>query len=253
MKFHVQRGSALLLIQVGEPRTGTTFQFNSLCLMAMMKYPERKIFCGYEQGPNLTKRFRSLVSLGFATVVIKTHDIQSVLASSSVAVGIFRTKPMEEKLKLREKWRERKFQTWEADGNFAFIQDESELRRCGVGVVWNLQPVFDLPNAQMLEIQEHLRKWDVLRICCGKQMSNSWRQELIHPPSGISPHQCAMYNISMVEMALRETKVFKILEHHGLEQMASPSVADALLTGHYCAQYERLVREKHVDLNVGFD
>lgn len=58
----------------------------------------------------------------------------------------------------------------------------------------------------MSDVFEFLRFWDVLRLCCGSQMSEDWRNEL-NPAEGYTPHHdvhgssfpaCRMYDIDQV-------------------------------------------------------
>mmetsp|Transcript_15379 Transcript_15379/g.42564 ORF Transcript_15379/g.42564 Transcript_15379/m.42564 type:complete len:172 (+) Transcript_15379:768-1283(+) len=116
-------------------------------------------------------------------------------------------------------------------------------------------PLFRLSRESQDELVEYMRYWDILRRCCGKQMSGKWRNEqfpeakqahdynrteYLHSPRY---HGCAMYDIDRVEDLFLQTPLYqKLVSHPQLEIVARPSQADPPLTGTYCSRYNEAVR-----------
>ena len=59
--------------------------------------------------------------------------------------------------------------------DFYYIADTNLVKKRGETVIFEYQNMFSLSDEQMELLLEYFHYWDILRQCCGSQMSNSWR------------------------------------------------------------------------------
>ncbi|XP_045202150.2 uncharacterized protein LOC123555619 [Mercenaria mercenaria] len=235
-----------LIIQYGVGRTATTLQFQILCLMMAFLHEDEinDVGCYYNRR-NLVKKYN----------VIKCHDIswyltvkwsKWVFMTSNHALLSRRLNYMRGKIK-------------DKNTTIPFIADIDLVSRRGHYIVHEYQRFFGISDEKMQHIVEYLRYWDVLRVCCGMQMSADWRNHLA-PKAKYKQHHsyhsptypaCEMYNISQVEHLLVNTYVFKKLSHIGSlrDVIGKTSTVDGILNGSYCERCNTNISKMHLKFN----
>ena len=112
-----------------------------------------------------------------------------------------------------------------------------------------LADIFGLGDDRRDALLAYVRYWDVLRQCCGAQMSEDWYRVLMkekyarwkpnyrphHAIDAPSYPACETYNVTAVEAALVATRVFAAYGPRS-RALRSLSVADGDLDGTYCAR-----------------
>jgi hypothetical protein len=160
--------------------------------------------------------------------------------------------------KLVYEWSKRK--TIEGHIRIPFIAEIDVVSKRGYFIVYEYQDIFGLSDKQMEYLVEYLRYWEILRVCCGVQMSSDWRNQL-SPVSNYSQHHdphspaypaCEMYNISQVENLMLKTYVFQkfsqiISLHHVI---GKPSTADGELNGTYCERCQANITMNNIQFNI---
>eukprot|EP00308_Calcidiscus_leptoporus_P027322 CAMPEP_0119362358 /NCGR_PEP_ID=MMETSP1334-20130426/9441_1 /TAXON_ID=127549 /ORGANISM="Calcidiscus leptoporus, Strain RCC1130" /LENGTH=233 /DNA_ID=CAMNT_0007377557 /DNA_START=569 /DNA_END=1270 /DNA_ORIENTATION=- len=124
--------------------------------------------------------------------------------------------------------------------------------------------IFKLRPREHDLLVEYIRYWDVLRLCCGLQMSADWREELFRkydvatfqepPPPPRHPREspaypaCETYDLSAVEVALMRTEVYR---RFGADEkrIRALTEADGDFNGTYC----RTVNERIGRHRLGFN
>merc|ERR1711990_43432 len=80
----------------------------------------------------------------------------------------------------------------------------------------------DLSDHDVSAMLEYFRYWEVLRQCCGVQMSQDWRNTLDplegytdhHGPHDLGNPHCMLYNITEVEATFRETVLYRQMQKY---------------------------------------
>ena len=67
--------------------------------------------------------------------------------------------------------------------NVTYEASLETLNRLGVHIIYEYQQFFNIPTKLMDLVYEYMRYWDILRVCCGPQMSEDWRQALLNNSS----------------------------------------------------------------------
>ena len=146
-----------------------------------------------------------------------------------------------------------------------YVANVTNLERLGHFMAWEYQNIFQLTNFEMEEVVNFLRYWDILRICCGCQMSADWRDVLLsgsdfkayakrihhHNISSASYPACEMYDIDMVAMRFLDTNLAKKIRRYPELAlfMMRPSEVDGPLTDTYCSQYNKDVQHYQLGFN----
>ena len=111
---------------------------------------------------------------------------------------------------------------------------------------------FGLSTSHLYALLDFIRYWDVLRQCCGAQMSDDWRAALegrnvTDPePAVDSPgySACTMYDLDAVESLLMGTEVYRRFGAHA-KRIRSLSTWDGDFTGKYCSnENEKIARHE---------
>lgn len=250
------------MVQVGKPRTATTVQSKIMCISLFFKLLERddneglarNLTCAYSKKP---KRF----SL-HRPIVLKTHGAHEqealdkvILEPKKQHIWVFSTaKTKEEAKSKRGKLQSRGY-------NVKYVQDLETLGVLGHQIVQKYSSIFHLNDVQTSALIEYMRYWDILRVCCGAQMSAKWRNELlpegkkqsdlknddVHSPTY---HACIIYDMDAVEKLFRSTTVYNLLEHYpNMKRANHLSEKDGELFGSYCSKYNNMVRERGIGFN----
>ena len=141
------------------------------------------------------------------------------------------------------------------DTNLKYTQHLEDVLTVGYKIAKDYQAIFGLNDSQMELLLMFLEQWDVIRQCCGTQMSKHWRAQLISNTYDTSKSMCSTYNITDVEKKLMATPVYKLLANtktsNGfLKLILRPSIHDkGDLTGTYCQTYNDAVKKYHLEFN----
>lgn len=130
--------------------------------------------------------------------------------------------------------------------------------------------LFELSERQLYALLHYIRYWDILRQCCGTQMSEVWRTALLKNDSRASPRgsphwpgpvkfprtsdspahpSCEMYELDAVEAALMQTDVYR--RFGGREKrIRSVSDLDGDFSGTYCSASNRAIAALHLEFNA---
>jgi len=185
------------LLQLGEPRTASTFQWYMLCTIQRA--------CALLNAPNLSVNFHCdgpepRNSQGLLLTVGKTHDPGAITGQRSRRERIFETcKDYCDHLRNLP--------------NVVVRQRYELFERHGLaGVLFSLfKPIFTLPEPVVREVHTHMKYWAILRQCCGSQQSEDHRLELHgisqekqqgrlhHAQGSFADPDCEMYQLEVVE------------------------------------------------------
>lgn len=197
-----------VIVQFGIPRTATTLQYRILCVMMAVVHEDEKesVRCNF----NGTKSHKY--------TVIKTHELlESRVRSLPNGTWIFMTYSD----KLAAKAKDRLLLTIDMvrqnNITIPFIAETKLVSERGYFIAYEYQAIFGISDALMKHIIDYLQYWEILRRCCGKQMSSDWLNHL-SPMENYRPHHdihsatypaCEMYIISNVEKHFMNTYIYK--------------------------------------------
>ncbi|XP_053372676.1 uncharacterized protein LOC123559806 [Mercenaria mercenaria] len=239
-----------IIIQYGVGGTATTLQFQILCVfMAILHESEiNSLGCFFGK-----KTF-------YKYTVIKTHEIKyNELRLLPLDTWIFMTSSsnLSAEKQLKFDYNKRKVQMMKM--HCPYIADIETVSKRGHFIVHEYRSIFGVSEEQIQQAVEYLRFWDILRLCCGKQMSADWRNYL-SPTKNYKPHHslhsstypaCEMYNISKVEQLLMNTYVFQRFAHIPSlrDVIGKPSNVDGNIDGQYCERCNRNISKNHLRFN----
>jgi hypothetical protein len=179
--------------------------------------------------------------------IFKTHsDLGHYLSENAVVFTA--AKDREEAEEMRE--------TLEMDGHaVAFVQDMETLKEDGLSSLVDVYVAgYGLPEKYRLSLNDYFSKWEILRQCCGKQMSMKWRNEMMPEEYKIesiaSNHPiCPSIDIDGVERAFMNTELYSLIEDHpSVRVLNKASLKDDSLNGTYCSSYNHLVRTQGMSI-----
>jgi len=114
-----------------------------------------------------------------------------------------------------------------------FVSDLSFVAKYGYHSVLQYKDVLGMTDDEIGVVVEAIRYWDILRLCCGMQMSEDWRNRL-YPEIGYHDHRtehdlgyhgCEIYNISQVEEDFRSTILFtSVAQYEHLRPMHATGI-----------------------------
>ncbi|XP_045194317.2 uncharacterized protein LOC123549938 [Mercenaria mercenaria] len=227
------------IIQYGPPRTATTLQFQVLCLMMALQHEDEitSVACNR----NLSYKYN----------VIKTHTIGKYLMRIPSNSWIFMTSGAHKRNILHGIRNIKDKQI-----RIVYVADIDLVSKRGHFIAYEYQRFFGVSNDKMKIIVEYLRYWDILRLCCGKQMSADWRNHLSpepnyewhHDPHSPTYPACEMYNISQVEQLFINTYAFQKFAHIDslVHVIGRPSNVDDKLNGQYCVRCNIDISQKRM-------
>jgi len=199
------------IIQVGDPRTATTLQFQTLCALSFLKFKNKSLDCNFNKWISTRD-----------VLVTKTHNWTTARKYINKTNTIFFATT-------------KKGSFNHSEFDFEYIVNTKLLKKRGEYLLYEYARIFQLNDAEAEMAFQFLKYWDILRICCGTQMSISWRLQLKKDSGEV--HLCDLYNISKVEFAFMKTQLYHEMKENKLEQMLKPSTADGELNGEYCEMY----------------
>jgi hypothetical protein len=108
---------------------------------------------------------------------------------------------------------------------------------------------YDLPKEDEEKMVEYFSKWEILRQCCGEQMSKYWKNDLtpdVYKKVTLKDHPhpfCADHDIDEVEKGFMETKLYSKLDAYpNMRPFNKPSLRDGELNGTYCSSYNQRIK-----------
>ena len=177
--------------------------------------------------------------------VIKSHGpseaaIQNISAgrSNATRLWVFTTKAGKEDQKVKQR-------VARMNKNVTYEASLETLKRLGMHIIYEYQQFFNIPTKLMDLVYEFMRYWDILRVCCGPQMSEDWRQALLNNTS-YRPHHshespaypaCEMYDLDKVEELYLNSVLMK--------RFSLPTKFD----GTYCSRCSANIQKHHLKFN----
>ena len=177
----------------GEGRSGSTFQFVLLCVIAHLR--SESVSCAGEPA---------------RLQVVKGHPANSVLQLGASSM-LFTT------TRRDDIWQQLNF-TIEG-GRVSYAQRYTEFIRCPLCEVDEYREIFNLTDIEILQLTQYMRYWSILRQCCGSQMSK-WLRGKLFGCSGMDSydiqgkldyHMCDAINLTSVEESFEQASLYKIV------------------------------------------
>lgn len=233
------------VVQWGAPRTATALQFQILCAIAFLVRHDSStaVRCQYRGSggsvpPPAANRYD----------VFKFHERPAMPTESTrerlwvIATG------------LDADWNTTVDQRDAIESHLGWpvhlTQQPAELRRRGwEHFATKYADAFRLTMPQREALVEYTRHWEVLRRCCGTQMSSSWRAALQGAAADGRAHACAAHDLDAVEAALMTTEVYRRFGARD-KHLRSLSLRDGDLNGSYCRWANEQVGRRSLAFNA---
>ncbi len=174
------------------------------------------------------------------TKIFKTHiDLEKFLKYDAIIFTTTKTKRQAATIKS----------SLEKEGHdVAYVQDMETLKRGGIPrIAQDFAFGYDLPKEDEEKLVEYFSQWELLRQCCGEQMSKNWRNDLlpeVYKKDKMAHHRfCADHDIDEIEKAFMETELYSWLDAYpNMRPFNKPSLRDGDLNGTYCSSYNERVK-----------
>jgi hypothetical protein len=193
------------VIQVGPPRSATTFQFTVLCASVHLKFPNASISCTFME------------PTGADIEVIKAHVLTDRLVSSDRATIFFATSTNSSHSAVSSLIQPRLTQPYDV------------LVKIGLGVLQWYAALFDLDEDHAMRLHEYMRYWQIFRRCCGSQASVDWRMHLhgsvvepTHKSTAYDAMDCLIYDLDRLEARMLDTSMCRDERFHKMGTRLSP-------------------------------
>lgn len=147
-----------------------------------------------------------------------------------------------------------------------YVANMREVERLGYLVAWDYQHIFKLRDSEMEQVAAFLRFWDIIRLCCGMQMSEIWREQMLQAAYkrprnyDASRHSnntkeyfpaCNIYDIDEVVSVFLNSSLAKQIRPHDVSKyLLRASGSDGELTQHYCSDYNKDVVRYNLTFNA---
>lgn len=241
------------IVTHGEPRTASTLLFNMVGVSNFLhlKRHEPQFMSHIEpqyirEDPRFMKRsgedryeqyFR--VSPTNTTMIFKTHiDLNKFLRYDAIIFTTAKTKTQATEIKSSLE---------EQGHDVAYVQDMETLKRGGIPrIAHDFAFGYDLPREDEEKLAEYFSQWEILRQCCGEQMSKNWRNDLlpeVYKKDEKTHPFCANHDIDEIEKTFMETELYSWLDAYpNMRPFNKPSLRDGDLTGTYCSAYNGRIK-----------
>lgn len=249
------------IVTQGTPRTATTLLFNMVAVsyfLHLLEYNPDDIsnvqlkYYQRHDAIDLMRRSSSAATNKQVHYILKTHsDLAYYLCSDKAVVFTAAQDPLEA-TSMRARL--------EKEGHIvAFVQDMETVVNNNNGLSSLIDVYiagYNLPEKHRHLLHEYFVQWEILRQCCGKQMSKKWRNDMMpiqyklhkkyddNSSSSSTPHyKCATVDIDVVEQSFMNTELYTMIDKHpSVVELNKPSLKDDALNGTYCSSYNHLVR-----------
>lgn len=273
------------VVQYGIPRTASTYQWETLCVMMLLAWEGDDPICYFEP------RFYGVFDkkrLGGKHHVVKTHSLGDKAQLDKTA-SVIRQHSTEAPVWVFVTSDGRNHEALQAADSLSrsvntvrvpLEMDVHVAQRRGIGAIYEYQDFFNASEREMELVYDFIHYWDILRLCCGPQMAEDWRHELIQqgiaakaeasntsvPRDHYKPHHgrhtpgfsaCEAYDIDKVEALVMDTAVWKrfhkVRVHNQLALGVSTSTRHptAMLDGTYCSRCNAAIRKHGLQFNQG--
>ena len=241
------------IICLGKPRTATTLQFNMASIsyfLYLLRYDEKRITdikIGYVQQKRIAK-MKSFLRRN-TTSLIKSHmsidsmkeSINEKLLNQTVifTTAANKKEAYDVEMELSSK-----------GFDYAFIQDMEILKEVGSsGLISDYIIGYGLSHIEKQQMIEYFERWEILRQCCGKQMSSKWRSDLYRLGKRKPRHSlCSKHDIDDVEQSFMSTDLYQRIDQYpNIRELNKPSLLDDALNGTYCSNYNHLVHTQKLN------
>ena len=141
-------------------------------------------------------------------------------------------------------------------GSLSYVQLTATVGNRDWKIVEDYRPFFDITDGEFSDVVRYIRAWDVLRRCCGPQMSKDYRARLYgdkkykphRGPGSVDYDSCEMYDVDAIERELVGLRLFKKCDDLRPLQDGE-RVAWAALDGTFCSRY----KEAAIKTGAGFN
>ena len=143
-------------------------------------------------------------------------------------------------------------------GSLSYVQLTATVGIRDWKIVEDYRPFFDITDDEFSDVVQYVRAWDVLRRCCGPQMSADYRARLYNDtryvphrgPGSVDYDSCEMYDVDAIERELVGLRLFKqCKELRTPGSTLQEGVAWAALDGTFCSRY----KEAAIKTGAGFN
>eukprot|EP00966_Prymnesium_polylepis_P206561 4785590-Prymnesium_polylepis.3 len=232
------------IIQHGEARSASTFQWYLLCSILRV--------CRWRNNKEVNSP-KVICSSRKAETHAKGYDRYSLQFSSRPPAGV-KIKP----LTLVQKTHQRPYRNAATHYftssyhpqkllSYAVVhQHYPEFVKHPLATVEDYAPVFNLTRTMVHEVQVHLRWWMIIRQCCGYQSSQDHRNKLHgfasrrHQPYDHDYVNCDVYRLDEVEKAFLETKLARLyIPYAQFVREDMSSLRDTAISPGFCNRTNR--------------
>lgn len=223
---------ARVIFQMGHDRTGTTFQFQVLCAAACLAHPDEPVTCEF------VAKLSDVSASPDKVQVLKTHGASLALsgrreiptsrlfvtANSTESEDWATTRDnMQKKLRVP----------------IEYVQNFDRLLLEGHAMAFDYGKLFGLDDTHTNALVSYMKYWEILRRCCGSQMSADYRDRIQGRPNHRSVDEygydmCEGYDIAGIEKLIMETEVFR--QCRRIHRIGAASAVDLQFDGTYCAR-----------------
>jgi len=211
------------IVQWGEPRSASTTQYYILlCMATVRNITARPLF---QFWPNIYE-LRNVPNL----LVVKTHETVSEGDLKLEGVMLFTSSRGDKKLSKysRGHWNAKRY----------FARQEAYLVE---QVKVTLAPLFHLTEAEIEDVLDYMKKWDVMRRCCGFQSASKW-MKILQGAKG--DHFCLKQNLQKAEAEFLSTN----LATKFVSLRTESDMPKHYINGSWCEWSNRMVK-----LGAGFN
>ena len=144
-------------------------------------------------------------------------------------------------------------------GSLSYVQLTATVGIRDWKIVEDYRPFFDITDDEFSDVVQYVRAWDVLRRCCGPQMSADYRARLYNDtryvphrgPGSVDYDSCEMYDLDVVEKLLVGNPLFRRCPELQTVEYRPPKSRKTwtTLNGTFCRTYERAAVEARAQFN----
>eukprot|EP00040_Diaphanoeca_grandis_P002620 m.22255 g.22255 ORF g.22255 m.22255 type:complete len:278 (-) comp13751_c0_seq1:210-1043(-) len=255
---YVSFSNGINVIQYGPLRTATTAQYQAICTAMAAKHShELELLNISFQGKNELVWTNNTIFLSPGMInIVKVHDLP--------LEPTFRWPPPADDLWVFTSTIEGGETLSNLGYNVKFAASITWAKaNSGIQMMEKYAELVGLDQHQTSSTCEFFRYFAILRICCGRQMSQDWRQNLSaravnaqyrrhHSQHGRGYPACEMYDIDTVERLFIGSELAVLIRasnNHYVKRMVRPSLMDGELDGAYCSRYNDAVQKRHLKFN----
>ena len=259
-----------IIVQYGLPRTATSLQFQTLCLISCLKFGV-KTKCVFDDAcrGSAYKVNGTVVAPLVCKTHVKTKAVRAAkrgklfVTSSDASYRGSQCNRTKRKCDDDKPWRVA-VKSFGARVEYAQVIEAVSLRG-GADLVSDYAKSFRLDTSEIELIRDYIREWEVLRVCCGAQMSSSYRHRLWATARSLSntaarawdaasltsekpraDAQCDGLDLVKVEKRLVATHLFNTCR---LDTIRRLSKRDRYFDGGYCQRASRATAKFKLGFN----